>query len=617
MAGKYSLTWDLDSIFEGGSESPALQQLLERLAKEPQQLREQSQLLTLDDTPESLARWHTVLQTRDRIEEQLDQVRAFVGCLMAQNVDDAEAKMVAGRVQQLVAAFEAAELPLKELLRRFPDPAWRRLLADERFRPIAFQLQEARETAAELLAPEQEALIVDLSVDGYRAWERLYQTVVGRMTVPWTEGGRVETLSVGQAYNRFSHPNPLVRAEHFVNWTKAWEAESELCAAALNHLSGFRLAAYRHRGWDSVLARALRDNRIAQATLDAMWEAVDTAKDRLVTYFRRKAKLLGLEGLHWYDTSAPIGDSAGPLTYDEAADFVVEQFRGVSPGMADFASMALEGRWVEAEDRPGKRPGGYCTSLPLSRQSRVFMTFSGTSDGSSTLAHELGHAYHNHVQWDLPLMARGFTLSTAETASTFAEMVVSRAAIARARDRGEKLALLDEALREAATMFMNIHARFLFERRFYDARRRGPLSVDHLNDLMLQAQKEAHRDGLSGYHPLFWASKAHFYGAGTPFYNFPYTLGFLLSAGIYARTMEIGPAFEESYVGFLRDTGRMTTEDLAQRHLGVDISRPEFWVDAVEQVMGVLPEFLRLTEGRPGLPFLAGKREGTAVGEEG
>ena len=596
MASKYSLTWDLDPVFEGGSRSPALLHLLDTLAKAPDQLREQIQLLALEVTPESLNQWHLTLQLRDRIEEQLDEVRAFVGCLMSQGVNDAEAKLLSGRVQQLIAAFEGSELQLKDRIRQFHEAAWQQLLADDWFRPIAFQLQEARENAAELLPPEQETLIVDLSVDGYRAWERLYQTVVGRITIPWEENGKTEELSAGQAYNRFSHPDPAVRAAHFDRWTRAWEAESELCATALNHLAGFRLTTYRHRGWDSPLKRALKENRISQATLEAMWAAVDSAKDRLVTYFHRKAKLLGLESLHWYDELAPLGGSVRSLSYDEAADFVVEQFHRLSPRMAGFARLALESRWVEAEDRPGKRPGGYCTSLPVSRQSRVFMTFSGTSDGASTLAHELGHAYHNHVQWDLPIMARGFTLSTAETASTFAELVVSRAAISRARSQEEKLALLDEAMRDAATMFMNIHARFLFEQRFYDARKQRPLSVDQLNEMMVQAQKDAFRDGLAGYHPQFWASKAHFYGSGTPFYNFPYTFGFLLSAGIYARALEAGPEFEESYVGLLRDTGRMTTEDLALRHLGADLTKPDFWLDAVDLVMAALPEFLRLTE---------------------
>ncbi|MHB0868734.1 MAG: M3 family oligoendopeptidase [Chloroflexota bacterium] len=595
MAEKYRLTWDLDSIFEGGSGSSQLLGLLHTLSKAPEQLRQEIERLADDGTPEALDRWHAVLEMRDRIEDELSEARAFVGCLTSQDVNDAEAKLLSGRVQELIAAYEAVDLLLKDRIRTLPDDSWQKLLVDDRFQPIAFQMQELRDDAAELLPPDREALIVDLSVDGYRAWERLYHTVVGQITVPWEVDGQVERLSVGQAYNRFSHPDPTVRAGLFDRWTDAWKGQSELCASALNHLGGFRLATYRHRGWDSVLARALKDNRLCEASLDAMWSAVDGAKERLVAYFHRKARLLGVESLHWYDEHAPISDSARPISYDEAGAFVVENLRRFSPQMADFAQMALEKRWIEAEDRPGKRPGGYCTSLPMSQQSRVFMTFSGTTSGVSTLAHELGHAYHNHVQWDLPPMARGFTLCTAETASTFAELIVARAAVAQARSREEKLALLDEALRDATAMFMNIHARFLFELRFYEARKKGLAGVEQLNALMVDAQRDAFRDSLATYHPQFWASKGHFYGSGTPFYNFPYTLGFLLSAGIYARALEEGPGFETRYVGLLRDTGRMTTEELAHRHLEVDLTKIDFWKGAVDLVMADADTFLAMT----------------------
>ena len=602
MGGEYGRTWDLDSIFQGGSRSTDFLDFLNELAMAPERLRLEVERLTLEDTPENLDRWDAVLQMRDEMENRLMQARAFVGCLMSQNVDDTEAKLLSGRVQRMVAAFEGVELLLKDRIRFLPEPVWQRLLADPRFRPISFQLQELRDEVAELLPTDQETLIVDLSVDGFRAWERLYHTIVGRIAVPWNfngapweANGRTERLSVGQAYNRFAHPNPLVRAKHFENWTAAWQGEAELCAAALNHLGGFRLSVYQHRGWDSVLARALKANRMSEATLNAMWEAVDSAKDSLVAFLQRRSRLLGQDAIHWYDEQAPLFRADRSISYAEAANFVIEQFSSFSGQMAELARLALESRWVESEDRPGKSPGGYCTRFPLSRQSRIFMTFGGNSWGVSTLAHELGHAFHNHVQWDLPPMARGFTMSTAETASTFAELVVGRAAISRATSREEKLELLDESLRNAVAMFMNIHARFLFERNFYEARRKGLLSVDQLNEMMLEAQKEAFRGALATYHPQFWASKGHFYGAGTPFYNFPYTFGFLFSAGIFARSMDEGPGFEDKYVELLRDTGRMTTEELARRHLQADLTRPDFWKDAVDLVMAGAPDFMAMT----------------------
>ncbi|HEX2988479.1 MAG TPA: M3 family metallopeptidase, partial [Chloroflexota bacterium] len=228
----------------------------------------------------------------------------------------------------------------------------------------------------------------------------------------------------------------------------------------------------------------------------------------------------------------------------------------------------------------------------------IFMTFSGTTPGTFTLAHELGHAYHNSVQRDLPAMARGFSMCTAETASTFAEGVVSRAALAGATTKEERLALLDGAIHNVVAMFMNIHARFLFEERLYEARQKGLLGVEQLNGMMEEAQREAYRDGLVAYHPQFWASKGHFYGTGTAFYNFPYTFGFLFSSGIYARAVSEGPGFADKYVGLLRDTGRMDTEELAGRHLGVSLETPEFWNEAVRVAMEPVEEFIAAASQR-------------------
>ena len=107
---------------------------------------------------------------------------------------------------------------------------------------------------------------------------------------------------------------------------------------------------------------------------------------------------------------------------------------------------------------------------------------------------------------------------------------------------------------------------------------------------------EAFADALGDYDPTFWASKLHFYITGQPFYNFPYTFGFLFSAGIYARAQKEGASFAKKYADLLRDTGRMNVEDLAAHHLGVDLRRPEFWQSAVDEVLSDVELFLRLSE---------------------
>jgi len=243
-----------------------------------------------------------------------------------------------------------------------------------------------------------------------------------------------------------------------------------------------------------------------------MWAAIDASKDRLATYLDRKRRMLGLKQLGWQDVDAPVGETSAKLTYDEAANFIVTHFGKVSPRMAQLAGKAFEDRWIESEDRPGKRMGGFCTNFPDKSQSRIFVTFSGTLSNTATVAHELGHAYHQHVMNDLAPFNQQYAMNVAETASTFAEMVVADAALNSARSPEEKLVLLEDKLHRAVTLLMNIQCRFLFETRFYEERAKGIVSVERLNALMEGAQKDAFAGVLGRYHPHFWASKLHLVG---------------------------------------------------------------------------------------------------------
>ncbi|MNI08947.1 Oligoendopeptidase F, plasmid [compost metagenome] len=226
------------------------------------------------------------------------------------------------------------------------------------------------------------------------------------------------------------------------------------------------------------------------------------------------------------------------------------------------------------------------------------MTYGGTANNVATLAHELGHGYHQHVMNDMPALAQEYAMNVAETASTFAEMIVADAGVKNASNDEERISLLEDKIQRAVAYFMNIHARFIFETNFYEERQQGLVSVDRLNELMVSAQKLAFKDSLSSYHPHFWAAKLHFYATDVPFYNFPYTFGYLFSAGIYAKALQEGAAFEDKYAALLRDTGSMTVEELAQKHMGVDLTGPEFWQSAVDMAIADVKLFMELTEAK-------------------
>jgi oligoendopeptidase F len=277
----------------------------------------------------------------------------------------------------------------------------------------------------------------------------------------------------------------------------------------------------------------------------------------------------------------------------------VAQLADFSTEMAEFTRRALELQWVEAENRPGKGAGGFCTGFPTHGETRIFMTWGGEYDHLMTLAHELGHAYHGWVLREAPFFAQRYPMNLAETASTFNELRVTDAALAATSEPRERLMLLDQKLTNGLVFFCNLRARFLFDRAFYAERAAGLVPRRRLDELMVESQRKAFGGLLAepdGFHPLFWASKLHFYLTSNPFYNFPYTFGFLFANGVYDRARQEGKKFAASYRNLLCDTGSMTTEQVAQKHLGVDLTKLEFWEAATARVLADVQPFVELAK---------------------
>ncbi|MDR4889027.1 M3 family oligoendopeptidase [Fredinandcohnia sp. QZ13] len=592
----YEQQWDLDVFFEGGSSSPAFDSFLEALQKELTEfnaLVDQFQVPTNVKDKEGLVH---ILNAFQSAFKKLRQAGAFVSCLTAQDTSDRGASLLQGKTTQLSSELQSILTAFDQKLVAIEQPVWDELLSEEPLNELSYVLEERRTRAKEKLSLEQESLINALGVDGYHSWGQLYNMVVGNIKIPFEENGETKQLSVGQAFNKFSSSDRNVRKSMFVEWEKAWEKHSDYIGEALNHLGGFRLNVYKARGWENVLGEPLDINRMSKETLNTMWTVITENKAPFVDYLNRKAELLGLEGLSWYDLDAPVGQTESKVTYQEGAEFILEQFGKFGPKLTSFTQKAFEDSWIEAEDRPGKRPGGFCTSFPESDQSRIFMTFSGTPSNVSTLAHELGHAFHQHAMAGVHTLNRSYAMNVAETASTFAEMIVADASVKNAKSKEEKIALLEDKIQRSVAFYMNIHARFLFETRFYEERKQGIVSAERLNELMLEAQKEAYCGALNEYHPQFWASKMHFYITGVPFYNFPYTFGYLFSLGIYEKALEEGTDYEEKYIALLKDTASMKVEDLAAKHLGVDLAKRDFWEKAVKLSVKDVEEFLELTK---------------------
>lgn len=595
----YSLKWDLEGIFPGGSQSEKLAAKIKDIKDQLIVYKEEVKGWDVPKTSGQVDSLQSVLAKTEKLEKAVSQVVAFLECATAQDVHDTKADQLNGEIYSIISEFETAVTGFTLKLVRIDEELWQEILAAPGLKEISFYLNEKRELAKEQLSEEEEALINALRVDGYQGWSTHYDTIVKMIQIPFTnEDGETVMLSAGQAFNKMSDdPDEGVRADLFKKWEKAWSEKAPLFADTLNHLGGFRLANYKAHGVEDFMKEPLQYNRMKKETLDVMWKVISNNKQPFVDFLNRKAKLLGKEKLSWVDVDAPIVTTEPKhYSFDEGAQFIIENFAKFGNELPKFAEEAFEKAWIEAEDRPGKRPGGFCTSFPETNESRIFMTYAGSPSGVATLAHELGHAFHSHVLDEKPFFNTGYAMNVAETASTFAEMICSDASVREAQSKEEKITLLDTKMQNAIAMFMNIHARFIFESNFYKERQQGLVSAERLNELMEEAQRESYQDCLSEYHPSFWASKLHFYIAEVPFYNFPYTFGYLFSLGIYNLSLKEGKSFEKKYIALLQDTASMSTEDLAMKHLGVDLTKPDFWQAGVDLVIEDVKEFLSLTE---------------------
>jgi pepF/M3 family oligoendopeptidase len=457
-------------------------------------------------------------------------------------------------------------------------------------RDHAFTLREARMLAAHLMTPGEEDLAAELNATGGVSWARLHATLTSQIIVPLTLDGETQELSMSMARNLAFHHDRAVRRAGYEAELAAWERNAAPLAAALNSIKGQVNALSQRRGWESALDAALVDARIDHATLDAMMTAARESFPDWRRYLRAKARALGLERLTWYDLFAPVGGDGRPWTFAEGAEFIVKRFGAYSDALSAFASRAFSERWIDAEPRPGKEDGAFCMWL-WKDESRVMANFKPSFDGVSTIAHELGHGYHNLQLSGRPMLRRETPMTLAETASIFCETIIQHAALADAQPE-EQAEILEAALQGQCQIIVDITSRFIFEQSVFERRRERELSIAEFCDLMTQAQRETYGDGLDevALHPYMWAVKSHYYSPARSYYNFPYMFGLLFGVGLYARYQSDPDSYRAGYDDLLASTGEGDAAALAAR-FGIDIREPDFWRASLDVIRNDIARF--------------------------
>lgn len=451
-----------------------------------------------------------------------------------------------------------------------------------------YTLQRQQLQAQHLMSPAEESLATDLNLTGGRAWAKLYSNFTSQISAEIEVDGEMRILPMTAIRNLAHEEDRDLRRRAYEVELDAWETHALPIAAALNSIKGQANTLNERREWSGPLEVALFHNHIDPATLDAMLDTAQSFFPQFRRYLLAKARALNIDRLAWYDLFAPVGEFEQTWSFDRAASFIVEQFASFSPDLAGLATRALNERWIDAEPRDGKRGGAFCMWIQED-ESRILSNFQPAYGGMSTLAHELGHAYHNLNLADRTYLQRQTPMTLAETASTFNQIIVREAALERSSPI-EQLAILEADLQDTTQVVVDITSRFLFEQEVFERRKDQTLAPERLCEIMTRCQKQTYGSGLAEdkLHPYMWAVKPHYYSS--TFYNFPYMFGLLFGLGLYAQYRESPDAFIARYKELLASTGLEDASALARR-FDIDIQSPEFWKGSLQIVTADIERF--------------------------
>ncbi|MGX9517611.1 M3 family oligoendopeptidase [Vibrio mediterranei] len=554
---------------------------------------------------QNVSAMQNAIQTMEAAGTLLATVNTLANCYASTDAQNTQAKQLIGRIAQLNSELEQAFTPYENTLALAEVSFIEQVLNHDNpsVSGQGFQIELLQRKAETQLSIEEEQLLSAMQVDGRDAWGRLYDNITGSLTIDIKTDSGSETVG-------FSTAASLLYGGEFAKQKAAWEgiqsamkANETSFAAIVNALAGWRHNEGKKRSkakQEHFLDSSLRENRIQRETLDAMMSAANESKAIGQKAGRLMARVHGLDAMTpWNHLAAmpPLNSGEAQVySFEEGIAVIKAAFEQVDPSMAEFVQTMVDNGWIDAEPSNNRRLGAYCTKLAATRTPLVFMTWGGSRSDLLTLAHELGHAFHNWVMRDLPLCRTHYPMTLAETASIFAENIVRDYLLDQAQTTEEKLEMLWEELSSAYALTINIPVRYEFEKAFYEARETSELDAKQLCELMSTTWSDWYGDSMSGTDPYFWASKLHFSISELSFYNYPYLFGYLFSQGVYAQRTTKGEAFFPDYVSLLRDTGSYLAEEVVLKHMGKDLTQASFWNEGMAKLALKVDEFESLLD---------------------
>ena len=593
--------WDLSNVYSG-LDSPELSADIAWVKDATKALRKTYEDELKAVTPESpneainLA-ISTVVDQLNALLIKTVTIRVYIQSYLTTDSYNKEALQLGSQFDQVMVGLQNVNVALEAWIGTFKEKLPEVLALGNSAGGHVFPVTEIAEQSQYLMSEKEEVLATELGLAGARAWSKLQGTVTSQKSVDFDLDGEIQSLPMPALINLHAHTEETVRRRAYEAEMAAWEELKEPLAACMNGIKGWVNTLNDHRGRVDALAEPLDQARIDRETLAAMMEAMEDSFPDFRRYFKAKAARFEQESLPWWNLFAPVGKSEKTYTFDEAREFIFENFGKFSDELRDFAKGAFEKNWIDAEQRSGKRGGAFCMGVPAVKESRILCNFDGTLDQVMTIAHELGHGYHNFnmFQADKTMLQRQTPMTMAETASIMCETIIFNAILESVTDPDEELALLETALIGDSQVIVDIYSRFLFEKEVFEQREKAELSADDLCEIMDKAQAATYGEGLDPNfrHNYMWTWKPHYYSAGLSFYNFPYAFGMLFGVGLYAIYKQRGADFVPDYKKLLSSTGEAPAAELAAR-FGIDIRSKKFWADSLAVIARRIDRYCEL-----------------------
>lgn len=589
-----SLNWSLKELYPS-FESEEFKIDMDKLTSKINEVNEWANDIVKDNN-DILVKLEEYIKRYSKLTELISKIGAFIELSISVNTKDTEALRYSDIFEKKLTHMVEASTKLERYISTI-DNIECIIEKSELLKAHEYVLKSIVEKSKYLLSDKEESIIANMKNTGSNAWSKLKDNLISSLMVEIKENDEVKEYPLTVVLNMAEDKSEEVRKRAYEAEISSYKKVEEGVAAALNGIKGEVLTVCDFRGYKSPLEKTLLDSRMDEESLNAMLDAMKESLPVFRKYLRRKAEMLGHKnGLPFYDLYAPISNADMKFTYDEGAKFVVKNFRTFSDNLGNFAQKAIDNNWIDVEPREGKVGGAFCAGLHFIGESRILLNYGGSFGDVVTMAHELGHGFHGECLKNEAILNSEYPMPIAETASTFCETIIKKAAIKEA-DKDEALAILEAEICDCTQVIVDIYSRFLFEKSVFEARRESALTVEQIKELMLKAQREAYGDGLDPeyLHPYMWAWKPHYYDADYNYYNFPYAFGLLFAKGLYAEYLNKGDSFTSEYERLLSITGKNKIADIT-KEVGIDIHNKEFWRNSLKTIEEDIEKFIELSK---------------------